>query len=531
MNHRRHFVGCTLVHSEVVVSSAVRAAVKRACCFILVIPWVCWTSTAQGSTLHKAFDQLPERKVTLDVVLGYALQGDDQFRQVLALKPQIEVAQMGALAPYDLQLSVGVSYGDNQNEQIYSFMPKARATTYSLGVATYFSTGTALSVEFKESETAWSSTPNFEAKTTVAISQALWRDAFGGDSRLKKEGGSLATRAAKESFDHAVAEWGLGLIEIFYKAWYAQASSRAALSNVKRRERLVEITALKLKRGTAERPDLLQVQSALLQTQAQWSDSVQNIGDLWRSLVLGLKLPSEWMKVDPTQVPMGIDEPIRGALVTCGSPDRISSSPQTAMIRAKELLLEKGKGDLKAAQGSMRPSLSLELASSLNGIDQGNYGTAWGEVSSSEHPSHSVGLKFSMPLSFYAERAQVHNQLGEVMKAEAQLTQARSQVETVWINTCLNLHRVVSKISKWEEALKNQRQRLRLEEVRFRNGQIPLLNVIQAGDEVTVAELNLFGSLMESRLLAWKVKRYSGDLNVYLEKLMDAYKLKTAESI
>ena len=74
---------------------------------------------------RKFLDRLPEKKVTLDLILAKAIQSSDSFRLVLSAVPLIEVPRLQALAPTGVQLNWKLEYKDDKRETQNAFSPSS----------------------------------------------------------------------------------------------------------------------------------------------------------------------------------------------------------------------------------------------------------------------------------------------------------------------------------------------------------------------------------------------------------------------
>src|SRR5690606_30143264 len=122
-------------------------------------------------------------------------------------------------------------------------------------------------------------------------------------------------------------------------------------------------------------------------------------------------------------------------------------------------------------------------------------------------PMWSLGVQLSFPLGMYGEKADVLEAKTRLIQSDAQASQALDQQKMNWVNSCMEFHRAQQSYQAYLEAYEKQLARARLEEERFRIGRSSMLQVIQAGDDATIAELNLRSSEVEKRLVSWQVRR------------------------
>ncbi len=260
---------------------------------------------------------------------------------------------------------------------------------------------------------------------------------------------------------------------------------------------------IKLNRGTAERPDLLQIQSAELQSKAQEAQNLQTLSDRWRGLVVLLKLPEAWISVDPREIPMGLDDPMARADSACESAAQ-NPVPTTRLKRA-QAQAQAALRSAESAKEGMKPRLYLQGELAGNDIDTAQRSNTFGKTFELENPAWNVSLNLSMPLGNHAAEATARNAAAQMLQAEAIQDQEQSNLKLFWLNSCADLKRTQASYRLLKEAFENQRQRVELEEQRFRLGRSTTQFVIQAQDEKAGAEANLIGAEISRRVAAWNV--------------------------
>jgi outer membrane protein TolC len=396
---------------------------------------------------------------------------------------------------------------------------RQEATQFSIGISKQFSTGTQLGFDLAHNVVSLE-IPNFaapqyaETRGTLKLSQSLLRNAFGESLRLSAEAAIEREKAAKEGFRESRESWFLQLAEQFYLAWNAQAQAEAAGGTVAQQQRLAAIVARKLKRGTAERPDLLQVESALSDARVREGEARQRLGDVWRQLVATLRLPATFADIDPREIPIDVGDADPTVTDRCEKPaptDSISLRKAMAEAKAAELLSQR-------ATSESRPELDLSVGAGANSIEAGSFDT-FGDLARARFPFIQAGLTFKMPFGNDAARAAEVNARVARLRAEATASQERDLLAVHWKNRCLELERLAQAVVAHERAYRAQRERERLEEERFSVGRSQLIQVIQAADDAARAEVTYKATLAQHRFAAWNVRRLAGSLDGYLDTL------------
>jgi len=479
---------------------------------------------------------LPTKRLELDFVVGKAAKVSDSFRIVQAQRLTTDVASLQAQSILDWKPYLKVGVTDDRRQPTTPFSTsRVQGNSITLGAQTVFQTGTVLAAELSKGSTELQfENPMIgnngvlefaETKATLTLSQSLWQNAFGDGIRARMEAAEKASEAAVLIADDATDDWMLGLIQVYYNAWLAKAQALAADTSLARRERLLSMVQILANRGTAERPDLLQVQSAVDATRVQADRAAQAVGDVWRSLLTALKLPREWFKIDAKKVPIALDDPMTEALALCGTENAILPAPEANLsVRKAKLQVAAASAQDRAADSQLRPDLSVTAQLANNAIDNTpSDDQSLSDFAGFDHPAWTIGLQFSMPIGFTAEKAQKLSAAADLIRADAAVQQAQDQHATVWVNQCLDLFRLNRAYAQLESSYVKQRERASLEEQRFRIGRSGTFQVIQAGDDATQAEMAVRAMEVERRLAAWRVRRQAGQGRAWLEGLAQRF--------
>lgn len=466
------------------------------------------------------------------MVLKKAMESSDSFQNVMAEVPALNVPQLKARATFEPQFFVKVLHSDDQTEASNNFQPQSiLSTQYSLGASKLFSTGTKIEAEIGHSYTdigfsTLTIPPYYETTGKIVLSQNLWHNSFGYGTRRLVQSSKLMTKANRITFEENIEQWTLGLVQLYYNAWLAKAQALLGADNLKRRLKLLKITRIKNKRGTAEEQDLLQIQSAFLNAEVQKEQSDEALNSIWRELVIALKLPEEWLSLDPKEIPMVLDSPVEAALSVCKSkkaPPRSDSSVEKAT-----LMSEAARLDLERTRNAMAPNLDLQFQLNGNGINV-QRGHSMDEAFRVDNPAWAVGVQLQVPLHRYSEEADYRSAITKHIRAEANSSYQKGQLKLKWINACTELLRLENAHKKISKAHQNQSRRANLEERRFSIGRTPTINVIQAEDDATRAQSLLNQTESQMRTAAWKVRQLKGEIPSFLTKLGFDPKKITAE--
>jgi outer membrane protein TolC len=487
---------------------------------------------------ERLLSRLPNRVLTLDMVLALGATRSDSFEQVVATGASAEAPRLladGALAP---KVTASGRHFDDRFEVANPIASpiETKGFQYGLSVEKPFSTGTVATagVEHRYTDLTFPSSlpfpidrPRFhETVWKVGVTQRLWKDSFGASSRRELAAGRLASEAQQSLAAQEAEDWTLNFVKIYYEAWYSQMAKGVAAEALEARRRLLRTTALKETRGTAERPDRLQVESAQLRSQHLADLANQDLGDKWRQLILVLKLPAEFLSVDPSLVPLRLDDPVREAESWCQKNGKASTAlPETSTVRLTQSLGESARLMKESKEWQLKPDLALFGEVGFNNID-GSQRETLTDAFSTDHPAWAVGLSLTFPLSFDKEKGDYIRAYADQVVNESRRSSAVDQVRVQWMNECSSLERLKSSRRLADEGLQKQKSRVRMEESRFQHGRIPVFNVIQAGDDARDSQLFLHQQELALRVSAWMILRLANEIPEKLAKLKDNPQLK-----
>jgi outer membrane protein TolC len=474
----------------------------------------------------QALRKLPNQQLSMDLVLAKALASSDSFRAVSSKKQSIESDREQALTPLGVQLYASGTRAENKNKE-GSVFDATETKTLSIGASKYFRSGTLFSGEISDSQSLLPAGNTFQPEnrttTKIKLVQNLWKDSFGYFIRSQAAAGELSSAASALEYQKATEDWAVDLIQVYYVAWLAKAQLAATKTGLDRRKRLLDITRLKLNRGTAERPDYLQVESAWLDSKATYEQAAHDLQEMWRELVTTLKLPIQWIHLPAELIPLALDQPTPEAVRICSSRSQ-ATSPPTITLNEKIWKARAQASELKlaASKNAKNPELNL-FGSYATGGSLGTASERMDSALSSQNPEWLMGLEFKMPLEWHAEKAQLGRDAAMYQQSQALYSKARSDGFNGWINGCAKLKTLTETFQAHEKAARNLAERAALEERRFQTGRTPTLNVILAGDDQSGAELKMNQSKIQLNRAAWEILKLDGQIESYLQQASNRF--------
>lgn len=489
-----------------------------------------------AQTESEAIAQLPGQELTLPFIIAQAALSSDSFQAIMAQTIALEVPKLRAQSLTSTSLFASGTYQDNRLETGSPFSPsKTIGKDLSFGVQKTFSSGTTLTsqivhdrldqtIDLPDLPGGSDINSNYnQTRLDLGVEQELWRNAFGIQIRKQQQIGKLQAQALRKALEVNLEDWSFEYTQIFYRAWLAQQQVLASQSNLRRKQRLLEMTRVRLDRGTAERPDLLQAQSAVLDARSQLEQNTLQINEIWRGLVIGLNLPSHWVDFDPMLIPLNPHGIFESAAQACGSQDQPHDPPEmNATSRKHQLEYESAMVAVDIAKDQLRPRANFFLNLSTNAVDEQSTWRTIGHLPKVDHNALRFGINVNIPLERFGEQAELREALARKHQSQASFDESLKGLRAQWINQCDRLHTTQSIVERLTSIFENQNQRARLEEERFRIGRVSMNTLIQAGDDVTFSELNLRSKESELMLSAWQILRLNGQTVSLIEEYIQS---------
>lgn len=496
--------------------------------FVVLLSFICSFNYAIGipADAKRAIKQLPDRALTLDLIVARSMLASDSFKQLDSQKFRVHNLLYKEKEKLDVVLDAEISLNKNKNElsPSLSFLPQDTDTTsYTVGATKYFSTGTGVRAEIKTTNTDYSSSDYWESTGTLSVEQDILKNYLGSSSRRAISAGELEASASRFALEDEIENWILNLTEIFYNSWFAQRQAEAARETLANNNNLVRITKIKLKRGTAEKPDLYQVEGAQTQAERQLANANQQLTRLWVELVLSLKLPRAWVKIDPIHIPVKLDKPAKAASALCEI-SKIDQDFENSPSYKRYQHMSKAARLRKLSVSTLHlPDVKLFGALVANGIDNTRSETI-SETFGSDHPQWTFGIKASYPLGFHKSKQKIADAFASQMQSEAEASSQLSDLQNDLYISCQELKQNARLLDKLSSNVNKQKQRVRLETKRFRQGRSSPLQVLQAQTDSNQAQLSLHELEKNNRLHAWRVQKLHRKYPDYIKQIIAKYK-------
>jgi outer membrane protein TolC len=483
-------------------------------------------------------DQVPGQKLSLDFVVQTALMNAEAFQILGYDYATAELEELGQVSPItDTYFTAGGEYVDDNSVKPNPFQPlRNRRWEWNMGLQKNWGTGTNTSVgwAYDTNNLEFELPPGLagdfltdykQSMAVVQLEQSLLKDSFGQGFRERLKAARQRAQSIKWKAREDLESLTLQFINEFYSSWLMQQQVASLRAQVERQQRLVKVLSQRNKKGAVEAPELIQYQALLASTQTRAQQAKTALANQWEKLVVSLKLPSEFLQIDPMDVPTTIDDPLAQSFRLC-----MNKEPKkTPAIYALEKNLEALDSDFRAAQDDSLPDLKLVAGYRGNSIDtsaartvsnvlQGEQADGFGRG-----PAWNVGLQLVWPLSNSAAQAQRVQKHIQKEQTAARLRIAVDELKTGWNDLCRRLKAEAENDRLYRQVVGQQKNRVEAEGRRFSLGRSRVDQLVTAEDDLNNWEYNSQQKSIEVRLLAWQVQKFSGELyqkiTPYVEQL------------
>ncbi len=484
-------------------------------------------SEVQAEAL-KVIAQLPDRALSLELVLALAAERSDSIKAIRAGEKVIHLPLLQAGASLEPRAILGAQRLSDRTQPANPFSPSRNETNqFSAGLFKATTWGSELGFEVSQgysdigfaASSPFTIPPYYESKASLSVTQSLGANRLGYSTRRQLQSAGLQVRANALQLEEALEEWAQSMAGVFYSTWLAQRQAQAAQESLQRRIRLRRTVQVGLNRGTVEEADFFQVEAAVLLNENQSRQALQVLGDRWRDLIFSLRLPQQWQSTPLLEIPLRLDEVVEPAKKLCANREREEVSRKSLALRYQNLLQESAQLEVDRAQHELQPKLELQGRYFINAIES-ERSQSLNSLGQGDHRGWSLGIQLVIPFDFSLEKMQLAQAQSQQIRSEALFSQQQIQDQVSWTNECANLARLAQDRLNLERALDFQRRRVQQEDRRFQLGRTTVFSLIQAADDLTQAELNMSTFEVEVRQASWRVLALAGQVNVRLETIV-----------
>jgi outer membrane protein len=375
------------------------------------------------------------------------------------------------LGKYDINLSMGGGYTDNETEKKSSVYSKRNITSeLTAGLKKLFPFGALAEVNTRSSRfteptsSALSSpiSPIYESALDFSVTQPLLKNSFGfidrAEVKIVKIDVSQADLATLSKIETIIAD----TYKTYFDLMFAYDFFNAKQEALERATEFLKITEDQLQTGLVEKTDLYAAQANALIKQ----NDVMSAKDVVLNASNDLKLVTNYYPTTvfvpaDTQIAYEVDENLDQHLLIAFEHRRDYQSKQFDM--------ESQDITLKINRQKLWPQLDLEATFLSNGFDE-EFSDTLGEMLSNGDDSYFIGGKFSVPLENKEARATLTQSQHQKAIYIAELRKLEKDIQ---LEIDKNLRKILlenEKYAKYKEVATLQRNKETEESKKFKIG-------------------------------------------------------------
>ena len=442
----------------------------KTCAVLLVILMSSGVSSQAGS-------------LSLEAYLGQVL-GDSAA--VKSSRSQIEGAALTAKEgglPTMARLTFQGSFTDDQRQFPNPFQATMRGRTVGLGFEKQFNFGLASKINYNLSSMSYGpqgvgpgGRPFLQdfvgAQTQIDLTQSLWRNAFGKETRASADLAEASSKAAEYAEQFKLKQTLAQAENAYTRLAIAYESVRLERELLDRSKRILEWTEKRVKNHLSDRIDLLQTRSAYqmrlmsLKAAEQELTSAKIAFNQMRNQSADdtTLATTEEPELIPTERVLNLSVPVRANETL----DVKSAKEGERVTKASnELSLQK-----------VQPDLSIFASAGFNGIDFAGQQGALTRALRPEHPIYTAGVKLNFALDL-AETADIRaGRAKQQMAAEHLTRQKELESESAFRDLSQKFNEARLRLKMAEELVSMQKEKLEYEKYRFNLGRTTTYQVL-----------------------------------------------------
>lgn len=340
---------------------------------------------------------------------------------------------------------------------------------------------------------------NFTGERNVAgwkatLSQALWRDSFGRENRLRRsaEQSELLSRRYQILFDRQ--QFLVNLENAFWDYTFALREIALRNETIDRSTALEKWVRQRIGKYAAEGSDLLQVKALVSQRQLDLS-AAKNRLETAMNTIRGY-IPS----VDPVtwQPDLNSFEKDRSPTSLLAGGSTSPASPVRLDALSSNFKVAQSKTEAERVADNLKPQLDAYVSYGANGIDE-HTSSSWSEASRREHDATRVGVLLSIDLD---QSLKNQKRKAAQLSAEAEAYRAATlsrQSNLGWSDLIRSIENLREQVKESKELADLQNRKAKLERRRYEQGRTTVLQITTYEVDAAQSELRFYEVLSQLR--------------------------------
>jgi outer membrane protein TolC len=473
--------------------------------FLFVFMVCCIYSFAYGRALT----------LTIDGYLDMVAKNNSDLKSVQASIEAVKGKLSEIERVYGYSFSAGINYSDDKSGRPFNALIVSNEISgwnYDTSINKQFKTGTQLSLGVNGSYKTYNPTPGVRYDVNdiapfARLQQSLLKDINGGSTKasIAKQKASaksalylLEYKKQKLLFDAKTAYWNLS---------YARTVLEFREISFDRKKRLLEWTEKRYKMDLTEKSDMLQSQAAVKSGELNLKLAYEDEARANRIFNLFLNIKDDKVRYEVEKFKdKGNSFKVNKALIKEG--------PRADILAALEDV-NTALYDQEVSKKSRGADLVLEGKYSLDGVEQSSKG-AFEHIKNGDSSSYSVGLRYILPLDFKLKKAIDKGYEAAKISAQTAAESACVKENNDWAQLLDNWNNGSIRLELAFEVEKIQKQRYEEEQNLLNRGRTTTYMVLQSEEDLDMATLNGFKSILELIQIDEQAKAYYSTLKEVL---------------
>jgi outer membrane protein TolC len=415
--------------------------------------------------------------MSLEAYLGQVL---GESAAVKSSRAQIEgtalTAKEGGL-PTMARLTLQGSFTDDQRQFPNPFQISTRSRALGLGFEKQFDFGLASKVSYNLASLNYGAPSNFlrdylGAQTQIDLSQSLWRNAFGKETRASAELAEAGSKAAEYAEQFKLKQTIAQAENAYNRLAIAFESVKLERELLDRSKKILEWTEKRVKNHLSDRIDQLQTRSAYQMRLMSLKAAEQELTSAKISFNQIRNLPADESTLSSTEEPeliptekvLNLSVPVRATETL----DVKAAKESERVTRASnELSLQK-----------VQPDLSVFASAGFNGIDFAGQNGALTRALTTQNAIYTAGLKLNFALDL-ADTADIRAGRSKQQLAAEHLTRQKElESESAFRDLSQKFNEARLRLKMADELVAMQKEKLEYEKYRFNLGRTTTYQVL-----------------------------------------------------
>jgi len=348
--------------------------------------------------------------------------------------------------------------------------------------------------------------PFFESSPKLELSQSLWRNGFGSETRAQQKQIEAAARATEQGETLKLKLTRAEAEAAYWRLALARESLRMAEETSSRARKLADWSSKRANLGLGDRSDALQGAAAVqlrdLQLQAARDEerAARHAFNTARGLS-GADV-AEALE-DLSQARLALPE--SGAATFGGASGEKIPVREDLLAAEQSLRISEAASELGRARST--PSLNVVAQASLFNRSA-DTGDAISESFGFDQPQYGAGIQFTLPLDFGATRAARAGYQKDIEAAELSLARRRLELEQEYLDLKRKLEESTQRLKVARELESIQKEKSNHERDRLARGRSTTYQVLLFEEDYAQARLTRLRTQFEALALSTRLKTF-----------------------